>query len=72
MYSGVPASWIGREQEIEVGHMSGASNVLFYLQTRGMPDSVEVVRAVLAAAKQSERLLTDEEIREAVESVAPA
>jgi len=71
VYSGVPAGWVGRTQEIEIGHMSGASNVLFYLQTRGMPDSQDVVHAVLAAAKQSERLLTDEEIREAVASVSP-
>ena len=27
IYSGVPASWFGREQEIEVGPMSGNSNI---------------------------------------------
>jgi 2-isopropylmalate synthase len=70
VYSGVPAGWVGRTQEIEIGHMSGASNVLFYLQARGLPDSPDVVQAVLAAAKQSERLLTDDEIREAVVSIA--
>jgi len=69
VYSGVPAGWVGRTQEIEIGHMSGASNVLYYLQSRGLPDTQDVVQAVLAAAKQSERLLTDEEIREAVASV---
>ena len=72
VYSGVPASWVGRGQEIEVGHMSGASNVLYYLESRGLPCRPEVVQAVLAAAKRSERLLTDEEIREAVASVAAA
>jgi 2-isopropylmalate synthase len=72
LYSGVPASWVGRGQEIEVGHMSGASNVLYYLESRGLPCRPEVVQAVLAAAKRSERLLTDEEIREAVASVAAA
>ncbi len=70
VYSGVPASWVGREQEIEVGHMSGASNVLYYLRSHGLPHGQEVVDAVLAAAKTSERLLTDEEIREVVKSVA--
>jgi len=69
VYSGVPAGWVGRRQEIEIGHMSGASNVLFYLQTRGMPSTPEVIQAVLATAKESERLLTDEEIQEAVRSV---
>ncbi len=69
VYSGVPASWVGRAQEIEVGHMSGSSNVLYYLRSRGLPDGREVVEAVLAAAKKSERLLTDAEIREVVEEV---
>jgi 2-isopropylmalate synthase len=72
VYSGVPAGWVGRTQEIEVGHMSGASNVLYYLQVRGLPSSPEVVQAVLALAKRSERLLTDEEIREAIASVVTA
>jgi 2-isopropylmalate synthase len=72
VYSGVPASWVGRGQEIEVGHMSGASNVLFYLESRGLPSSPDVVQAVLAVAKQSERLLTDAEIREAVASATAA
>ncbi|MDH5197555.1 MAG: LeuA family protein [Gemmatimonadota bacterium] len=70
VYSGVPASWVGRAQEIEIGHMSGASNVLFYLQTRSLPDSQDVVQAVLAAAKRSERLLTDDEVLDAVQSAA--
>ena len=69
VYSGVPASWIGRQQEIEVGHMSGGSNVLHYLRSRGMPDGPEAVEAVLAVAKKSERLLTEEEIVAAVRSV---
>lgn len=70
VYSGVPASWVGRAQEIEVGHMSGSSNVLHYLRSRGLPDGQQVVEAVLAAAKKSERLLTDADIREVVEGVA--
>ena len=70
VYSGVPASWIGREQGIEIGHMSGASNVVFYLDANGLPGGPDVVEAVLAAAKKSERLLTKDEILEAVQSVA--
>jgi 2-isopropylmalate synthase len=68
VYSGVPASWVGREQEIEIGHMSGASNVVYYLKARDLPDTPEVVQAVLAVAKKSERLLTEDEILEAIES----
>ncbi len=63
VYSGVPASWMGRDQEIEVGFMSGASNVTYYLDSRGLPHGPEIVAAVLAKAKQSARLLTEEEIR---------
>jgi 2-isopropylmalate synthase len=69
VYSGVPASWVGREQEIEIGHMSGMSNVLFYLRHRNLPTDQEVVDAVLALAKKSERLLTEEEILDAIEPV---
>jgi 2-isopropylmalate synthase len=69
VYSGVPASWVGRAQEIEVGHMSGASNVLFYLRARDLPTDQPVVDAVMAAAKRSEQLLSEEEVLEAVQSV---
>ncbi len=66
IYSGVPASWIGREQEILIGHMSGASNVVHYLQTGGLSSEPEIVQAVLARAKKSELLLTEEEVLETV------
>jgi 2-isopropylmalate synthase len=69
VYSGVPASWVGRQQEIEIGHMSGASNVVYYLKAHGLPGGPHVIEAVLKAAKKSERLLTEQEIREAVHSV---
>jgi 2-isopropylmalate synthase len=62
VYSGVPASIIGRGQEIEVGHLSGASNVHFFLTNRGLSDEDSVCEAILEAAKKSERLLTEEEV----------
>jgi 2-isopropylmalate synthase len=71
VYSGVPASWIGRSQEIEIGHMSGGSNVLYYLKTRGLPHGPQVIEAVLAVAKRSQRLLTEEEVLEAVRTIQP-
>jgi 2-isopropylmalate synthase len=64
VYSGVPASIIGRQQEIEIGHMSGASNVHFFLNSRGLADSDRVCEAILEAAKKSERLLTEDEVLE--------
>jgi len=48
--------------------MSGGSNVLHYLRSRGLPTDQAVVDAVMAAAKRSERLLTEAEILEAVRS----
>jgi 2-isopropylmalate synthase len=62
VYSGVPASLIGRSQEIEVGPMSGSSNVIFYLSQRGIVASHELIQAVLLAAKESNRILQEPEI----------
>jgi 2-isopropylmalate synthase len=64
IYSGVPASLVGRRQEIEVGPMSGESNVACWLGERGIEATPELVHAVFARAKESERLLTEEEILE--------
>ncbi len=62
VYSGVPASLIGRSQEIEIGPMSGGSNVIFYLSQRGIAASRELIQAVLLAAKESDRILQEPEI----------
>ncbi|MGA2456291.1 MAG: LeuA family protein [Terriglobales bacterium] len=62
VYSGVPASLIGRNQEIEIGPMSGSSNVIFYLSQRGIAASRELIQAVLLAAKESNRILQEPEI----------
>jgi 2-isopropylmalate synthase len=62
VYSGVPASLIGRNQEIEIGPMSGGSNVIYYLSQRGIEASHELIQAVLVAAKESNRILQEPEI----------
>ncbi len=62
VYSGVPARWVGRDQEIAVGFMSGASNVRYWLEERGVEASEPRVRAVLDLAKTTRKLLSDEEI----------
>ncbi|HEX7425159.1 MAG TPA: LeuA family protein [Terriglobales bacterium] len=62
VYSGVPASLIGRNQEIEIGPMSGSSNVIFYLSQRGIVASHELIQTVLLAAKESNRILQEPEI----------
>lgn len=62
VYSGVPASIIGRRQEIEVGPMSGESNVVYWLESRRIEPTPERVQAVFQRAKSVDRVLTDDEI----------
>jgi 2-isopropylmalate synthase len=69
VYSGVPASLIGRRQEIEVGPMSGESNVVYWLESRGITPSPERVSAVFQRAKSVDRVLTDAEIRAVLEAL---
>jgi 2-isopropylmalate synthase len=66
VYSGVPAHWIGRSQEIEIGPMSGNSNVIHYLSARGLQVTPEVISSVLTEAKKSDRVLTEHEVLAAV------
>jgi 2-isopropylmalate synthase len=62
VYSAVPARLVGREQEIEVGPMSGRSNVIYWLERRGVTPTDELVDRVFARAKASATVLTEEEI----------
>jgi 2-isopropylmalate synthase len=62
VYSGVPAGWLGRKQDIEVGPMSGASNVKHWLKQRGFSSTADTVGAVLRAAKQTDHVLSELEI----------
>jgi 2-isopropylmalate synthase len=66
VYSGVPAGWIGRMQKIEIGPMSGNSNVQYYLASRGMPVTPELTKRIIDQAKKSPRVLTDSEVLELV------
>jgi 2-isopropylmalate synthase len=65
VYSGVPADLFGLEQVIAVGPMSGKSNVAYFLQKRGYEPSDEAIERVIALAKKTPRLLTEEEILQA-------
>ena len=66
VYSAVPASLVGREQEIDVGPMSGKSNVIFWLEKRGISATEPVVDRVFQKAKASPTTLTEAEILAAV------
>jgi 2-isopropylmalate synthase len=69
VYSGVPASLVGRAQEIEIGPMSGLSNVRYWLRAHGHDDSDEALcRRVFEAAKATDHTLTVEEIEALVKT----
>jgi 2-isopropylmalate synthase len=62
VYSAVPAAMVGREQTIEIGPMSGRSNVVFWLDKRGVKATEAQIERVFAKAKASASVLTEEEI----------
>ncbi|HKQ96495.1 MAG TPA: LeuA family protein [Candidatus Polarisedimenticolia bacterium] len=62
VYSGVPASEVGRRQSIVIGPLSGKSNVVFWLEQRGVEPKDELVTRIYDAAKKSDRVLADHEI----------
>ena len=62
VYSGVPAHLFGMDQVIEIGPMSGKSNILFWLERHHVPSDDGLVNRIFDAAKQSARVLTDAEV----------
>ncbi len=66
VYSGVPASMVGLRQVIEIGFMSGISNIVFWLKQRGVEPDKKLVDEIFRAAKQHNRVMTDEEVEEII------
>jgi 2-isopropylmalate synthase len=62
VYSGVPAHLVGLDQKIEIGPMSGESNVVYWLERHGVEPATELVKRIFTRAKDSNRVLTDEEL----------
>ena len=67
VYSGVPSHLFGLEQVIDVGPLSGKSNIVFWLERRGIPGSEEVVERIYRRAKASDHTLSEAEILACVE-----
>ena len=67
IYSGVVAGDFGLKQRIRVGPMSGRSNVVYWLEERGIEPLPEIVDRIFDAAKRSDRLLEDAEIEDLAE-----
>lgn len=68
VYSGVPSHHFGLEQIIDIGPMSGKSNVLFWLERRGLAVNDDVVERIYKCAKASDHTLSEGEILQCVES----
>ena len=66
VYSGVPSHMFGLEQIIDIGPMSGKSNVLFWLERHGLAPADDVVERIYQRAKASDHTLTEPEILECV------
>ena len=66
IYSGVPAGEFGKEQQIEIGPMSGLSNVKHWLARHEIPADEPLAKAVLSRAKASNRTLTESEVAQIV------
>jgi 2-isopropylmalate synthase len=72
VYSAIPAAMVGREQVIEIGPMSGRSNVTYWLEKRGLTVDDALVDRILQKAKRSSTVLTEVEIRDEIEAAAAA
>ena len=66
VYSGVPAGDFGLQQVIRIGHMSGRSNVIHWLKRNGYEAEDELVAHMFDVAKSQRRMMTDEEVHDAI------
>ncbi len=68
VYSGVPANDFGMEQRIRIGHMSGRSNIVHWLEQNGYETSDELVAHMFEVAKSKRRLMEDKDVAAEVEA----
>lgn len=72
VYSGVPAGAFGLAQIIDVGPMSGESNVVAWLRRRDVEPQPELVKRIIRRAKSSTHILSADEITEEIRSFGAA
>jgi len=63
VYSGVTSHLFGLDQVIEIGPMSGKSNVLFWLERHEHPADDALVNRIYRRRQQSSRVLTESEVQ---------
>lgn len=68
IYSAVPASLFGREQEIKINHTSGRANVQYWMRKHNIAADAELCERVLSYAKTQKHTLTNEEIYQVLQS----
>ena len=66
VYSGVPSHMFGMQQVVDIGPMSGKSNVVFWLEQRGLIATEDAVDRIYKRAKVSDHTLSEGEIMECV------
>jgi 2-isopropylmalate synthase len=71
IYSGVPAGEFGKEQQIEIGPMSGLSNVKHWLARHEIPADEPLAKAILQRAKGFSRTLTEAELLQLLRELRP-
>ncbi|GMR13223.1 MAG: homocitrate synthase family protein [Gemmatimonadota bacterium] len=69
VYSGIPASMVGRTQVIEIGPMSGLSNVKCWLRNHGYdPMDEALCQTLFDAAKSADRTLSTTDLERLISS----
>ncbi len=68
VYSGVPAANFGLKQKIEIGPMSGKSNIIFWLRENGYEEDETIIEAIFQTAKKSKKILAEKEIHKLASS----
>jgi 2-isopropylmalate synthase len=71
IYSGVPAGEFGKQQQIDIGPMSGLSNVKHWLARHEIPADEPLAKAILQRAKAFSRTLTEAELLQLVRELRP-
>src|SRR5207248_3133005 len=66
VYSGVPAGLFGMRQQIEIGPMSGKSNVIYWLESRDIEATDERVQRIYDHAKSARGVLSEDEVMQLV------
>src|SRR6266568_6982849 len=72
VYSGVPSHVFGLQQVIDIGPMSGKSNVHFWLERHGFSITEELVDRIYKLAKASDHTLSEAEIMGCVQTATSA